>query len=226
MEQSYFQQYVVNGGVMMFFLIPCSLLAIGFMIQGFINLRRGRIVPKAFPGQVGAKRSVEELPRIADAIEGGGSTLARALKRIIPRLKARHNPDNEEDIISDVIDDEIDRLYHNNNQLVIIYTVSPLLGLLGTILGMMKTFYQFSASTEQSIALLSKGINEALVTTMWGLSIAIPSFIILSLFRHRLFRYQSDVLPTAVHQVVRGIGDRALWLDEDGSKEKEQKGDT
>ena len=62
--------------------------------------------------------------------------------------------------------------------------------------------------------MLSHGINEALVTTMWGLGIAIPSFIFVSIFRHRLFRFQSNLLPLAVRRILKLIPEKGIDLAE------------
>ena len=195
--ETYFDRYVVSGGILMFFLIPCSFLAVWFIFQGLINLRRARIAPRSLVQMAEKILSPEDAGQFRDQIQKDGSSLASILRRLRD-LDPQPSPDQIEDLSAEFIDDEISRLYHKNNQLAVIYTVSPLLGLLGTILGMMKTFYIFSMTEEHSLSQLSRGINEALVTTMWGLFIAIPSFVVLYLFKQKLFYYEMNLLPRAV----------------------------
>lgn len=184
----------------MFFLIPCSFLAVWFIVQGLINLRRNRIVPRSLVKKLDDPELTGDIAKMRELISSYRSSLSGILIRILD-MKTLPPPEDRQDIEAEMIDDEVSRLYHKNNQLAVIYTVSPLLGLLGTILGMMETFYTFSMSQEQSIAQLSVGINQALVTTMWGLSIAIPSFVFLYLFKQKLFYYEMNLLPGAVKKL-------------------------
>ena len=195
--ESYFDRYVASGGIMMFFLVPCSFLAVWFIFQGFINLRRSRIVPTDLVSAAASLGSPEAMDTFRSVLQNSGSTLASILLRLFD-MNPAPRPEEMEDVAAELIDEEVSRLYHKNNQLAVIYTVSPLLGLLGTILGMMRTFSVFSTSSEHSITQLSQGINEALVTTMWGLAIAIPSFVVLYLFKQKLFYFEMNLLPRAV----------------------------
>ena len=188
----------------MFFLVPCSFLAVWFIFQGWINLRRSRIVPGNLLDLSERMKTEEDLKEFRSSLEANRSTLAVIIRRLM-EINPSSSSDEMEEVTAELIDDEISRLYHRNNQLAVIYTVSPLLGLLGTILGMMRTFYVFSMSQEHSISQLSQGINEALVTTMWGLSIAIPSFVVLYLFKQRLFYYEMTLLPRSVKNVWRRL---------------------
>jgi len=198
--ETYFQRYILSGGVMMIFLIPCSFLAVWFIFQGFINLRRSRIVPGRLLSFAREMKTETQRSEMVEWIRRSSSSLCLVLRRLLD-MNPPPAPEELDDVTSELIDDEVSRLYHKNNQLAVIYTVSPLLGLLGTIMGMMRTFYVFSGSEQHSIAQLSQGINEALVTTMWGLSIAIPSFVVLYLFKQRLFYYEMTLLPGAVKEI-------------------------
>ena len=200
--ETYFQRYVIEGGVMMIFLIPCSFFAVWFIFQGLINLRRSRIVPQNLLDRAEGVKSSKEFEDFMKALINSASSLGNIFQGLFRGNSASATHISDEEVV-DAIDDEISRLYHKNNQLAAIYTVSPLLGLLGTILGMMKTFYVFALSEEHSIAQLSKGINEALVTTMWGLMIAIPAYVALYFFRQRLFSYEMNLLPDAVRKILR-----------------------
>lgn len=204
--ETYFDRYVVSGGIMMFFLIPCSFLAVWFIFQGMINLRRSRIVPGILVQFIDQIHSPEDAAEFRALVEKNRSSLSSILRRLF-EMDPAPAPDQIEDLSAEFIDDEISRLYHKNNHLAVIYTISPLLGLLGTILGMMKTFFIFSMMEEHSLSQLSMGINEALITTMWGLFIAIPSFVVLYLFRQKLFYYEMTLLPRAVknawHRILK-----------------------
>lgn len=186
----------------MFFLIPCSLFAIAYIVQGFINLRRSKLIPSELIPLLKGKPSEFNIENLRQFLATNESVLGRIIQRIL------HNSDGLQlstEQLNDIIADEISRLYQRNSQLTVIYTVAPLLGLLGTILGMMKSFYLFSITPNPSVAQLSYGINEALVTTMWGLFIAIPSFVVVNIFKYRLLRYQREILPDLAEKIIHTI---------------------
>ena len=82
--------------------------------------------------------------------------------------------------------EEIDELAHGLNWLAIIGSVSPLLGLMGTVIGIMNTFLGIAASRSTNISAVAPGVAEALITTVAGLAVAIPSVIAYNHFVSRL----------------------------------------
>ena len=82
--------------------------------------------------------------------------------------------------------EEIDELSHGLNWLAIIGSVSPLLGLMGTVIGIMNTFLGITASRSTNISAVAPGVAEALITTVAGLAVAIPSVIAYNHFVSRL----------------------------------------
>lgn len=198
--ETYFDRYVASGGIMMFFLVPCSFLAVWFIFQGMINLRRSRIAPRRLLNLAQNMDSPQKLKNLCTHVQNDASSLAGIIRRLL-ELNPVPSSEELEALSTELIDDEISRLYHKNNQLAVIYKVSPLLGILGTILGMMRTFSVFSASEQHSISQLSHGIKEALITTIWGLSIAVPSFVVLYLFKQKLFYYEMTLLPSSVKKI-------------------------
>lgn len=194
-------RFIISGGVMMFALIPLSIFSLGFIIQSYIRLRRSRIAPKHLVVQAGDVSSKQDLEEFRQKLEENGSPLARASLAMI-RAAGRGEPATpEENPVP--LDDELDRLYHSLTPLAVSYTIAPLVGLLGTILGLMSTFYQYAVVRNQDIEVLSVGINEALVTTMWGLGIAIPVYVFTAMLRGIIFRYEKDVMPGAVAEIMK-----------------------
>jgi len=172
--ESFFDRYVLSGGIIMGFLIPCSFLACYFIVQGLINLRRQRIAPHDLITMAKACNSPELEKRFISTLQMRRSSLAIIFEKLLAHFaKASELEDNE--VMREAVEEETARLYHKNSQLAVIYTVSPLLGLLGTILG---------------------------VTTMWGLFIAIPSFIMLSIFKHRLFYFETELFPSVIKDLL------------------------
>lgn len=200
MDKTYLQKYVIDGGILMIALIPCAFLAVAYIIQSFVNLRKNRIAPKLFLKEIEKVDSNNAATNFNKIISEDDSPLAIIYTQWTEKKRGLTKLESE-NLLKDITDYEISKLYHENNQLLTIYQVAPLLGLLGTVLGMMKSFYEFSITKEKSLEILSKGINEALVTTIWGLFIAIPAFIALHFIKKKLFKYEVAILPDLVMRI-------------------------
>ena len=201
MVQTLFERYVVNGGIMMVALIPTSIIALALAVQGAINLRLSRTAPRDLIDAARGLETPEDLSLFRERLEQEDSSLARVTRALLKDAEDRSRglPTPEER--ADRIAEEVEHLYVRYNGLGVIYTVAPLMGLLGTILGMMRTFYNFAVREERSVALLSEGINEALVTTMWGLFIAIPAYLVVMMLRSKIYHYGAEILPPTVEEL-------------------------
>lgn len=89
-------------------------------------------------------------------------------------------------VIDKIEAEEIDDLAHGLNWLAVIGSVSPLLGLMGTVIGVMRTFIGITQAGSANIGAVAPGVAEALVTTVIGLAVAIPSVIAYNHFATRL----------------------------------------
>lgn len=189
------QRYVADGGVMMFGLVPAALLMVAYVVQGFINLRRARVCPRDFAARIRslASAATGRMALVA-ALEADGSSIATVIARVLRHLEFKPDADPVS-ILEDCIIEECDSLQRRNNQLAAIYTVAPLMGLLGTVLGMLQTFNQFAQSDNPSVTELSRGINVAFITTAWGLGIAVPCIVFLQLFGRMISKYEQAILP-------------------------------
>ncbi len=189
------QRYVADGGIMMIFLLPLALLMIAFVVQGFINLRRARVAPGGFVRRLEEiLESCKSRQDVVRVLEAEGHSLALILSRLVRHLEFKPDADPAE-LLAESIEEECTSLQQRNSQLALIYTIAPLMGLLGTVFGMLRTFSEFALSADPSVRQLSEGINVALITTAWGLSIAIPAFIFLYFFTRRVNTYEQVSLP-------------------------------
>jgi biopolymer transport protein ExbB len=199
-----FDQYVVQGGIMMITLIPCLVLMVAFVIQSILNLRRARIAPEEFPKRLLEARRQGPEP-LGTVLEGADHSLGEIVRNVRGHLEFHRSADPAE-VLREEIGSECDLLLQQNSQLGVIYRVAPQLGLLGTVFGMISTFNAFAVSTNPDVQELSKGINVALITTAWGLSIAIPAYITHYLVQRRIIHYEQFVLPrlgaTALHALL------------------------
>lgn len=199
-QETLLYRFVLSGGITMFVLIPCSMVAVALILHGLIDLRRGKVMPKSV-GEV--FRAVGSLPSLEDMQKSlkacPDSPLTRVCLRLLPWI-GKHG-ESWDLTVQQVASEEVAGLYQRHGYLSLIYQVAPLLGLLGTILGMIRAFHTFGISETRSVGELGKGISEALVTTMWGLMIAVPSQFFLSFFRQKLYRYEEELIPAQVREL-------------------------
>jgi len=169
---------IQKGGYLMLPLGLASLLALALGLERFIALGRQRVLPADFMKDLtnawnedSSRKQAVEFCEMSDCaaghIFGAGVT------------RAKLGPEAVEKTIEDVGSREADKMKRSLRPLSIIATVSPLLGLLGTVYGMIDAFEKTSSSGGTAkTAMLATGIYEALVTTAAGLTIAIPVLLL------------------------------------------------
>ena len=112
--------------------------------------------------------------------------------QLIEAVKAEAQTKNLEARIESIGLEMVDKFDKNMPILNIIATVAPLLGLLGTVTGMIKSFSAFSQSEQQQAQLMG-GVDEALITTALGLAVAIPALIAGNLFAKRINKLTNEL---------------------------------
>ena len=168
-------EIVKSGGWLMLPIIICSVISAAIMLERVWTLQQRRVLPRNLTRQVWDWVSKNELnhKHIQSLHEGSplGEILASGL--------ANRNRDRElmKESIQDTGRHVVHELERYLNTLGTIAAVSPLLGLLGTVIGMVKVFAAITAHGVGDPAVLAGGISEALITTAAGLSVAIPSLI-------------------------------------------------
>jgi len=185
-------ELIVSGGPLMWPLGLCSVIAVAYMVERALRLRRSVL------GSEQAGR------RVLDALRSNGTAaaleIARAERtpqgRIVAATleQAALAPALREKRIEDLAALEVKRLSGNLRPLMIVYVVAPLLGLLGTVWGLIEAFA--TVATKNALGrpeLLASGVYQALVTTAAGLSIAIPAVIAYYHFKSRIEDFSRGV---------------------------------
>lgn len=167
------------GGPVMIPLGLMSIVAVGIIAERMLSLRRKNVIPEGFiQGLLDAMvlDEGEEKTRHAQAYcEQASGPVGDIFKAGMVRVG------RSEDVIEKAIEDaayrEVDKLKRSLKGLAVIASVSPLLGLLGTVYGMIAAFQDATIAGMGKADMLAEGIYEALVTTAAGLTIAIPVLI-------------------------------------------------
>jgi biopolymer transport protein ExbB len=186
-------ELVTAGGWLMVLIIGSSIIAITICIERLIVLNRRRIAPPHLLPAVWKQLRAGELDREALKTLRASSPLGRILAAGI--ANAHHGREIMKDSIEEAAAHVVHDLERYLNTLGTIAAVAPLLGLLGTVVGMIRVFAEIMAQGTGNASALAGGISEALITTAAGLSVAIPALVM-----HRYFTGRIDAIVVDLEQ--------------------------
>lgn len=196
------------GGILMVPIVACSILALAIVLERFWTLRASRVAPPQTINELWRSIRKKELNSRKLKTLQRSSPLGRVLASGL--MNARHG----REIMKESIEHEASQVIHELerflNPLGTVATITPLLGLLGTVIGMIKVFAEIQLAGVGDAGNLAGGISEALITTAAGLSIAIPALIC-----HRYFIRRVDELVVGMEQEATKLvevvhGDREI----------------
>jgi biopolymer transport protein ExbB len=197
------------GGPLMYPIYFCSFLMVTFAIERAISLRRRKIVPPDFVQNL--RELVRTPPIDRDKVltycQANPSPISRIFQAAVKRLD-RPLPDIEKSI-EDAGAREVRDLRKYTRVLSGVASVAPLLGLLGTVLGMIGAFQEIGGGKPIGSGAgeaLAENIYEALVTTASGLSVAIPSLVLYLIITSRIDRLVAE-MDDLTMEFVEGLAD-------------------
>lgn len=183
-------QLIQFGGVVGYFILFLSVVAVALIIDDLLLLRRKVLLPE---------EEIEELRGLVEAGRGGEIAAGAPRASFIGAMAVAGMRELERGYdavvkgMEDAADEVAGRLLRRIEYLNVIANVAPMLGLLGTVIGMVRCFNQISvAAGGADPRLLAAGIFQALMTTVMGLMVAIPAFFAFSLFRNRVDALASE----------------------------------
>ena len=186
-------EIIQSGGWMMVPIIIASILALAITVERFWTLRPGKIAPPDLLSQVWSWMKNKQLDSAKIRTLKDSSPLGNVLAAGL--INSRHGRQIMKESIEEVASHEIHEMERYLNALGTIAAVAPLMGLLGTVIGMIKVFAEIMAQGTGQANLLAGGISEALITTAAGLVIAIPALIC-----HRMLQRRVDEIVVYMEQ--------------------------
>lgn len=200
-------EFIIAGGVVIYPIILCSIIALAIIVERLWSLRRGRLTSAKLSSQTlnWVKSNQVDSQRLSEL--RASSPLGRVFATGL--ANAKFGRDIMKESIIETASHEIHEMGRFLNLLGSIAAITPLLGLLGTVIGMIKVFDAIVLQGTGNTAVLAGGISEALYTTAAGLIVAIPA-----LFFHRFFLRRIDEIATSMEQEAIKLvdvlhGDRA-----------------
>jgi len=186
-------ELIQSGGWLMIPILGCSVLALAICLERLWTLRTNRVAPAGLlaetwmlvkKGQLNAER-MQQLKS------------SSALGKIL--VAGLNNASHGREVMKESVEEAASHVVHDLerflNPLGTIAAITPLLGLLGTVIGMIKVFTEIMIQGTGNANILAGGISEALITTASGLAVAIPALIF-----HRYFQRRIDTLVVTMEQ--------------------------
>lgn len=205
-------EIVQSGGWLMAPIILCSVVALAIIGERFWALQRSKICPKHLLAQIWTLIKNNELDNTRIKQLQAGSALGRVLGAGL--INRHHDRTVMKEAIEETGRQVLVELERFLNTLGTIAQITPLLGLLGTVVGMIKVFTALNVEGVGNASALAGGISEALLTTAAGLAVAIPS-----LMAYRYFQRKVDELIISMEQESIKLVEVLLGLREQDLKE-------
>ncbi len=203
---------IQSGGIVGYIIIGLSTVALALVIMHVVQIRRAALLPSE---QVETLDQLLSQGKVAQALEycfdpEADSYLTRIMGAGLSRYqKSAFGAFEIKDAIEEAGEDQTARLYRSTDALGVIGSISPLLGLLGTVLGMVGAFESLSRTATPNHEALAASISLALVTTLMGLILAIPCISL-----HRYFGNRIDAFASEASREVERL---ALHLESTGA---------
>jgi len=175
------------GGIIGHLIILLSMVAVALIVEHFLTIRRERLLPSPLAQTLEQHLVAQRYQEAQEACAADGSLLGKVVGAGLNQIGGMFGFFDMQNAMQEASEREISRLYRKLEYISLIAVIAPMLGLLGTVTGMIGAFNTI-ALTEGAAkpSQLAQGIWEALVTTVEGLVVAIPTMFCVAFFRNRI----------------------------------------
>ena len=195
-----------QGGWLMIPIVACSIVSLAIIGERFWSLNSKKILPNELVSSVWKLHKAKQLDKSKIQSLSNSSPLGRVLAAGI--LNESHGREIMKESIEEVGRQIAHELERYLNSLGTIASITPLLGLLGTVIGMINVFSAIMANGVGDPVVLAGGISQALITTASGMSVAIPSLMFYRYFRGKVDELVIQMETEALKLVEMMHGDR------------------
>lgn len=169
-----------------------SLTFVALFVMNVITARRDSVCPVGLVESFEASLNEKQYQEAYDMAKADESMLGNVLSAGLAKLSSGYAPAIE--AMQEVGEEETMKMQHRLSYIALIGTISPMIGLFGTVHGMISSFYTIAtAGATPDPADLAGGISRALLTTLIGLAIAIPAIAVFNILRNRVDRLVLEV---------------------------------
>jgi biopolymer transport protein ExbB len=183
--------FLKKGGIIIYPLILCSIICLAVVIEKLLTLRRKKVIIPEIVSLIENIKGADDIGLALSICEKHKGPFANIIR---VGLEKREKPKEEiKEALLDQGRQEVHQLERGLGILETVAGIAPLLGLLGTVIGILKVFNIISAMGVGQATALAGGISEALITTIVGLSIAIPAVVVFNYFSNRAENFVLEI---------------------------------
>ena len=198
-------QWFLDGGPVMWVILGCSIFGLGIFLERLLTLRRDKILPRKFLIALEDLLSDQKISEAETLCKQNASPVANIVYAGVKRHKKPREQIKEG--IEEVGKQEVLSLSKYIRALGTIAHISPLLGLLGTVLGMTEVFQVITSEGVGNAQSLAGGISKALITTVAGLVVAIPTLVAYRYLSARVKEFVTEIESQALKLMDLVLGD-------------------
>jgi biopolymer transport protein ExbB len=181
-----------DGGTIGWIIVVLSVVALALSIEDAVNIRKDKLAPPELIDEIEALFEAGDFQEAIELCEAEPNFFTNVVAAGLPKLNASFEA--MEKALEEMTEEEALKLHTKVGWLSFIAAVSPMLGLLGTVTGMIQAFKVIAATKGQADpSQLSSGISGALVTTMFGLIVALPVTFAFTLFRNKVVKMTIEI---------------------------------
>lgn len=185
------------GGTIGIVIMVLSLAMVALIVEHLISIRRGALIPEDTAAEVHELIQQRQFGPAEQLCREHPSFLSYVLAAGLREAQAGYA--SVEKAMEDAAAAQAARLFRKIEYLSVIGTLAPMLGLLGTVWGMIIAFHEFETTPNPQVSELAPGIYRALVTTLQGLGVAVPALAAFAWFRNRIDELVADGTAVAEH---------------------------
>jgi biopolymer transport protein ExbB len=202
MDLAYFFE---KGGPLMWAILAAAVVGLFVFLERLYSLQRPRIIPRAFVDRIRAMVAKGRTNEALLLCEENGSSIARMMAASLRVYADGRSRADIKEAVEEVGGREVAHLDKNVEIISTMSSISPLLGLLGTVVGMIQVFQTFVEAYQAGRAtpdVFADGIWTALITTAYGLMVAIPLLVL-----YKIIQGRNDRLVVEMEEDAMGIVD-------------------
>jgi len=191
-EKSFLMWMIEASGIFGLLILLLSFIMVALVMMNILSVRRDNFVPQHFIEAFEQRLNDRDYQGAYNAAREDESLVARVLAAGLSKLNQGY--DKAVEGMNEVGDDENMALEHRLSYLALISAIAPMLGLMGTVAGMISSFREIATSpTTPKPSELADGISTALFTTLEGLTVAIPAMVFYAILKNRIARFLLEV---------------------------------
>ncbi|HSG69331.1 MAG TPA: MotA/TolQ/ExbB proton channel family protein [Planctomycetaceae bacterium] len=191
------RELAMAGGYIGMVIAALSVVLIALIIEHLISIRKGALMPPNLAPQVHALIAQRQFKQAEDLCRQNPSLLGEILQAGLSEVGLEYS--DIEKSMEDASVEQSSRLLRKIEYLSVIGSIAPMLGLLGTVWGMILAFLEFESKANPQVSELAPGIYKALVTTLMGLGVAVPAVAMFAIFRNRVDGLVAETALLAEH---------------------------